>query len=651
MKLIVSLDGEILTPFQVYVDLAYQLSCFTVCDQVFSPICELNGINDWINLESFGQSMAMRANNLHELLRDKLKFEELEFLELQVIVGKGELSMDNVYALLFIAKEIKNLKVFFYAPPTLFKQLAKKIDLLSDLDNLQVELCDIAHAQMDKKACEKLAEHRKQLLQRIGIIINGHSNEVINPSCLIAYAWICLKAGAYELGESSLQQVLLRTDSTTALYEQLFMHLQLIRFLSHRYDAVAQVDFPETFKHLSQEEIISTYFIKAYSATLTRNLQLAAIYFTKCDVNEKMILSDENSLYRLNLFALFLALSGNFDGAYAAEIRIKKHIELNKFKAVGLKYVNYINIARLHKKFKQYEQALSYYELAYLQIGGGGHTISDRIYYNINIGNVYEAAGHAEVALSYWLKVAMIWLAWGNKYSLSWRPRVFLTQENVADILQPLPVKKISEFLYKKIIKLIHDSKLIYAIEGSYQFVLHSALEKKITHETCYVGHHMMLYGSSTEASFSYKDEEEKLAKLISPIVKKMMNIKTHHAFLAIDVVHEYFPTLEEHCHSLTCLGDVKDSCLNGKYLCNENAKGGKLKISLSKGIDYIRRTNEGMQIAYKRSFLNKILQDPQEIEFVAALEKTPILSIPDVASIKDILNKLFAKKIICISY
>src|SRR5205085_1554765 len=147
---------------------------------------------------------------------------------------------------------------------------------------------------------------------------------------IIGYAWTCLKAGAYELGCQAIETALNKQRLAMSAYEQLFMNLQIIRFLSHQYLTITNEIFPANFNHLQEKDVTGIYFIKAYAATLVRNLNIAEIYFNKCNINVNTEMTDEESLYRLNIYALFLVLKGEIELALTLELQIKQFIKHNQ---------------------------------------------------------------------------------------------------------------------------------------------------------------------------------------------------------------------------------------------------------------------------------------------------------------------------------
>lgn len=624
MKLTVNLEGNFLCPFQAFVDIISQLSqpVPSLSKVVFAPLCELTTINDWINLESWGKPSALRAHMLNAMLQPLLNSRGINALELDIAITTGMLTLDNLYLLLFLSETVTALSLTFYVKEENQALLQQTLAVFYERSNVSIQF------STSPLTVTTLQAQRQQLLHSIGFHFAESQETVTEEQAqkLIAYAWLCLKAGAYELGTTALENALNTLAPQGAMYENIGMHLQLTRFLSHQYHAVTQAAFPETFHFLAANDATSLYFIKAYAATLTRNLAVAEEYFKKCQVSETMPLSDENSLYRLNLYALFQALQGHDEVAMTLEMRIKAFVKAEKMTIVGLKYVNFINIARLYKKAQQFDEALTYYALAYKEISGGGYTTADRIYYNMNKGAVYEALGNAESALHYWLNAALHWLTYENKYALSWRPRLILCQEKITDILQPLPVARAHTFLAEKIKQLmIRCGISLTANAGSpLQFTAEST-----QCGVCYLAKNIILYSAPDAAVASSKPlskEEAELTAIVSQCLQHLIPLLPEKGVLMLDTHHEgWYPSTAEQCAFIAATMGCKKIYFNGRVIdytpTTVHAQFTALQVRLTPAIRSITTTDTTVQLEYGRSFLNKKISVAGEIALITRLQ------------------------------
>ena len=512
----------------------------------------------------------------------------------------------------------------------------------------------------DENSLAYLKNSRQQAIKTLGFHFDDNflANKQIADSTLnqiIGFSWVCLKSGGYDIACQLLEQVKNHVSVNVVMQEKLFMHLLMIRFFSHQYTLITESDFPEDFAYLEQSEVQTIRYLKTYSATLSRNLNIARDFFKKCDITTQIPISDENSLYQLNLFALFQVLQGETDTAFELEFRIKAFIEEHKIDTVGLKYVNFINIARLYKKTKDYEQSLSYYNKAYNEISGGGYTTSDHIYYNMNLGSLYEAAGKNEQALLYWVKTALHWLACSNKYELSWRPRLILCQEKLSDISNPLPIDRAHQFLLEKIEGLVQlcGIEINCKFTEHYQFIDDNFDVKK---NHCFIKNNILLYtGQSKSISLSKSSSAEyDLSTLVTQYIHMVMEIPADQNVFIIDTqLDARWVANAEEAVAFAGLANCSSCFFNGQWLEVNNLQSLKsVSASLSKIISSISQTEKGLLVHYKRSFLNKMILDQDEIALVTKLQQDNSLNLEDISSgARTIAQQLAKKRILNFSY
>ncbi|QRN04053.1 hypothetical protein GH742_09300 [Legionella sp. MW5194] len=647
MKLTVNLNGNFLCPFQAFVDIAKALSPLPALPmQVFTPLCELTTINDWINLESLGQPTAIRAQALSLQVQALLRAKAVNSLELHVQTADGWLSRDNLYLFLFLNHSVRVRFVFHVKPEHLQK-------LKQTLSSVGEASWDIAY-QTDLTPTVPCLEGPQALLEAVGFDFNFKEALTLTEAevqQLIGYAWVCLKAGASETAGRALDEVLTRCHLSTSQRESVLMHLLLTRFLAHQYEEVTAKALPDALVSLSSADAASLHFIKAYSATLTRNLPVAANHFKACQVHEDMPLTDENSLYRLNLYALFLVLQGREDTALALEMRIKTFIEDHQIRITGLNYVNFINIARLYKKAKQFDDALHYYNLAYDEISGGGYTVYDQIYYCMNLGAVYEAQGHHEKALHFWVNAALHWLACDNPYALSWRPRLILAQEKITDILKPLSVAKADEFLYGKIMQLLKAVGMDLPADKE---CLYGFTAKKTTVNTAYADRHVMVYSTATSLTScpDFSPVRQRLQACVSRFLKQSLAMDENHTVLYVDSGQERLDVSADEAFVIAALNGCEACYYRGRRLAlseeKKNALLNDVQVQLTPAIQSIQTKDGGLELKYHRSFLNKRLSDPLSIELIKRLKHKEGLSYHQFKANEQLaLQGLVEKKVV----
>jgi tetratricopeptide (TPR) repeat protein len=658
MKFIANLNGTILCPYQILLDISEQIpnSDSRIKNLAFSPICDLDSTNDWINLESLGKPVAIRAKAICDAISTLMKKQHIETFSLEVYISGTQLASDNLFGLLYLAQAFNTFNLTFFTTTKNLSSLQASIEPLMAEKQVSVHF-NTEPGLLAENQLNQLEKSRWHTINTLGFTFDEHFlNKKEIPESLIhqiiGFSWMCLKSGGYEIACELLEKTKNHSSISSAMDEQLFMHLLMIRFFSHQYALIATSAFPEQFLFLEASEVRTLHFLTAYSATLSRNLDVAQRFFTKCGINEDMPLSDETSLYQLNLFALSRVLKGETETAFKLEFRIESYIAQQKIETVGLKYVNFINIARLYKKIKDFDLSLEYYNKAYNEISGGGYTTSDHIYYNMNLGSLNEAAGNHEKALSYWVKTAIHWLACKNKYELSWRPRLILCQETLSDISNPLPIDKANIFLLNKIKELIQlcDLQLVDKMPTHHFIDDNSALRK----EQCFIHKNILLYTAQINSVPVSHHNSQELSGLVAQFLHTVMDLPENQNVLIIDTQRDTaFINDAEVASAVAHLAQCTSCYFNGQWLKGDDFKSIKsMTASLSKVIQSIAQTDKGLTIRYKRSFLNKTLLDEEEIALVNQLKLTNNLSLQDMPETRlNLIHKLAKKRIVNFAY
>lgn len=658
MKFIANLNGNILCPYQILLDISEQLpgNSSRISKLAFIPICELNSTNDWINLESLGKPVAIRAKAICDVLCSELNKQNITELSLDIYCNNGQLSSDNLFSLIYLTENFKDMELTFFTNTDKQASLQHSISHLSNRILIQTNN-DVSDA--DYKTRSQLENKRHQTIKTLGFtfddnVLNNNQIPEFVINQIIGFSWMCLKSGGYDIACHLLEKTRQHASVTIAMQEQLFMHLLMTRFFSHQYALITDSEFPEQFAFLGQAEVKTLQFLKAYSATLSRNLTVANAFFKKCGITEQMPLSDETSLYQLNLFALSKVLQGDTDTAFELEFRIQDFIKKHNIDVVGLKYVNFINIARLYKKIKDYDQSFAYYNKAYDEISGGGYTSCDHIYYNMNLGSLFEAAENHESALQYWIKTAMHWLACSNKYELSWRPRLILCSETLSDIAKPLSIDKANTFLFDKLTKLIQLCGINITGQSAQQYHF-SDDTTSIKKEHCFIKKTLVLFtGQQVLSIQGCSPSEQKLSALVADYLQTSMNIPKHENLFMIDT-HMDTGILQtpEEAMAFVYLANCKSCFFNDQWLDMENIAPLKaVSTSLSKIIQELTQTDKGLFVTYKRSFLNKTLLDQNEIDLVNELKQSEVANLEHISQDSlDVINQLARKRIVSFSW
>jgi tetratricopeptide (TPR) repeat protein len=127
-------------------------------------------------------------------------------------------------------------------------------------------------------------------------------------------------------------------------------------------------------------------------------------------------------LYLLNISALNRLNLGDYETA----LRIEKEIEAVAPQPSSgecdyrLRYVNSINIARLHRRANRFDLAESYFEQAF-ETTAGARTESDLIYTNVCQARLYSGQGQGVAAIRAWIRATLHWLSADAPEALGWR--------------------------------------------------------------------------------------------------------------------------------------------------------------------------------------------------------------------------------------
>jgi len=648
MRIISNLNGLLLCPYQILVDLCEQLpECPSAIKKIiFAPICELNSTNDWINLESLGNPGAVRAKNLVTQIQKYLDQKKITHLTFAIHCDDGNLTLDNLYSLIYLSA-IYCLNLECYTENV--SLFAEKISALAKHANIRINLKNSAN--LDTKQLHLLQQNRQHNLFRLGFKIEeqGLAEVDAHPEQLgpiIGYAWLCLKAGAYAPACKLLEAVLENSAINSPAYERLFMHLLMMRFFSHQYELIALGYFPAQWTHLNAQEVQTLYFFKAYAATLSRHLTIAQEFFSLAGIHAQMVIHNETGLYQLNLFALSRVLLGQIETAFDLEFRIKEYCELKNITTVGLRYVNLINIARLYRKTKNFEQALHYYGLAYAQIEGG-YSTGDYIYWAINLAGVYEEQGDKKTALNYWIQAAIFWLAYDNKYALSWRPRLILCTEQINQINSPLDLDKAHLFLANKIQMLIEEVNP-HILSFPTTPCTFTARNGSGTEDTLHISQNITLFSrdSSTSLGTTQTAGAMQLQSIVSQFLYATMAVDVA-ADILVESQHELHEiNTEKQAYRVMALTRCNTCYFNGIWLDNSQLNL-PVTIGLSSAIAHITPQDNISLVHYKRSFLNKALTEKAEVALLERLQFSNVEITPFNQEQLHLINILANKKII----
>lgn len=117
-------------------------------------------------------------------------------------------------------------------------------------------------------------------------------------------------------------------------------------------------------------------------------------------------------LYLLNISALCRLKSGNPEGALAMEAEIEERAAHLERPDRRLEYVNFINIARLHRRLRDPANAEIYFNRAF-RTTLGARSESDAIYTNVCMARLLIDLGRTAEGFAAWMRAGLHWAASG----------------------------------------------------------------------------------------------------------------------------------------------------------------------------------------------------------------------------------------------
>lgn len=633
MNIVSNLSGFILMPYQLIIDIAsqFKLDAKEVANKALRQICKLETISDWVDLDSYGDPVALKAYELSLFLSDHINKRKNTNLNIDIYLDSSGLTIDNCYSLMCLLDMIpKKISLAFYLTETNLVHLKQFIPNFHKAVNIFFENKPQKDAEFLTKI-EHLKLSRYQLIKSFGYDFFDADSEKIKTSTfdfgspLIAYMWRCLKSGGYELGMRVTEKLINDTSLSYAQKEAILVNRQHIAFLSHQHEFVVNQIYPRNFEFQEEWIVKNLYFIKAFSATLLKDFELARDCFSMADISLNMSIVDENAIYQLNLLALFFLLQNDIDSAFLIEKHLNRYLIDNKIKTTAINYVILINLARLYKKNQDRQKALIFYEKAYQKIREGGFTLFDSMYYNMDKAGIFEYDTDISKALTCWIKVALYWLSSDNPYALALKPRVVLCQEKAHETLLPLNKEKVNQFLVSKISFLA--TKLGYSLEKVSKTFIFISNKLAVKKETCFFAEDIMFYGCHIDKTLAQQKQniEKKLSDVLSTVIDQHFNFEIEENAIIIEQNYENF---DNHSWKNLLSIAVMQGC---RFYCHENKKQyldpkkiakilNQIYICLSAMVSSWSLNEDNVELIYKRSFLNSVVNSPLELELIRKL-------------------------------
>lgn len=474
-----------LCPYKLAYDLFAQMGLIVEWQSLISngyPAREnyTNDIDLWVDLESIGDVATIKARQLATALKYELLYKHGQMCTLLIIIGNDSLGKENELTLEYISRLLPTLKIHIlsttntpqiptnWQPYHLLNTSAAMsscgIISASELPHFDSDLkikIILNHDYMFFLSANLVLEqkyhyqlYKKYIFKTEKICesyFDGYQLDYDRAvASIIQYAWKLAELGADEGAVDLLNEACgcSQHPEIKALY---IIQLQYLYIASQRYVEAARGCL--SYELLDGEWQQQYCLTKAWGATLIKNLGLAAEYFIKAGMPLNQLPSDINSLYRSNIYALWLHLSNQSSHAIKIENSIKATLEEQQSIHYQMRYINAINLARLHRSNSNFTASHLYYDLAFETIKGL-YTETDYIYSNICYAILNESNNDYWTAFHCWLRAALHWVVTAYQEALGWRAVRVILKNNFSPHAK-LDPGLISQAFYSKLSDLI----------------------------------------------------------------------------------------------------------------------------------------------------------------------------------------------------
>ncbi len=495
-----SADEQVFLPYSILFDILNYFSDDSLNHSILEVLSHKlprmhdyeNEIDLWVDLESSGDITPILARELAQVMT--VYFENNCKVKITIVINfQTHMTRDNNYFIDYLRNTSTLVKLIF---------------------------SDDKNADFNASLIEDQNKYFKWIYPKENVYFD-YDNNVEN---ILRYAWACAELGSEEIGFRILEAG--HKKSTDSYLKNFYLiQLQFMRVAVQYYEDAANES-----RSISAElgGLTKSFCLtKAWGSILIRRITDAGHYFALADVSVDCLPSDLNSLYRMNIFALYQYLSGRIDDALYIENKISNTmVEQDKSRA-QIVYINSINLARLYRHINNYNQSKIHYDKAFATTREI-RTESDFVYTNACYGMLYEKRGNFRLALQYWLKSAMHWLVSEIPEALGWRAVRAIANPNFKP-RSKLEPDKITQALFDKLIKLCEKTN--YSVCKSVQNPLKFVLLKNsmlLCNAAAYgVDGISIIVEKSAESIYANKNELEfDLMHLVSSLLFKFFNMK-----------------------------------------------------------------------------------------------------------------------------
>lgn len=231
------------------------------------------------------------------------------------------------------------------------------------------------------------------------------SDPAVNPSLLWEYAGRELEAGGTGVALRLLQRAtpLARSLAERSVFQLLIQGAQVA---SGRFEDAANA--PDPAARAPAELRGWLWHTKGWALTMRSRPVEAEVCLKQARELVQQTGELEEFLYVMNISALNRLRSGDWDGALAFEEQISASLAGVSTGGWQLRYINSMNIARLHRRRDDYDAAERNYRRAFATCLGVPSD-SDALYLPVCLARLDEARGLHAGALRGWIRAALRW--------------------------------------------------------------------------------------------------------------------------------------------------------------------------------------------------------------------------------------------------
>ena len=228
-----------------------------------------------------------------------------------------------------------------------------------------------------------------------------------DPVMLCEQARREIEAGGWGIGLHLLDRAM-----ASARTSQQRVMLQLLaqgaRIASGRFEEAAREPDPD--ERLSPFVRGLLWHTKGWALTMRNRAEEAEACLRRARDLLESSADRESYLYVLNISALNLLKLGDWQAALALEERIRSELSQLTVGGWQLRYINSLNLARLHRRRHRFDDAARHYREAFATTAGA-RSESDLVYMNVCSARLDGPRGRHSAAFHAWVRAALHWAA------------------------------------------------------------------------------------------------------------------------------------------------------------------------------------------------------------------------------------------------